>query len=167
MKGYNLKRVCLSAVVCALIIQMLSVISIGDTCVQTSQVDFEGGTTLNTSVTLSPGNVTLALSQDWWDSNWNYRIPIDITENSGNTLTNFQILVTIDTASPIFSGKMRGDGGDIRFINASGTLIPHWVESGINSVNTKIWINVSYIPEASTTTIFMYCQRNTTRIALL
>jgi hypothetical protein len=135
---------------------MISSTASGDSWIHNTQGDFELGTTGNTSVTLSPGNVTLEMNKNWWNSNWYYRIPIEITDNSGNDLTNYQILVIIDTASPISAGKMKVNGEDIRFANATGVLIPHWIESGINSVNTKIWVNVSNIPKASKVLIYMY-----------
>ena len=83
---------------------------------------------------------------DWWDTSWVYRKPINITENSGSTLTDYQILVTVDTQSLISAGKMRTNGGDIRFTDTDGTtLINYWVESGINTTSTKIWVKVPSI----------------------
>jgi predicted small secreted protein len=92
----------------------------------------------------------------WWDANWKYRVPIMITENSGFDLTDYQILVTIDTASLIAQGKMRSDCGDVRFTDSDDNEIPYWIESGINSANTKIWIKVPSIPAGGTETIYMY-----------
>ena len=94
---------------------------------------------------------------DWWDTSWVYRKPINITENSGSTLTDYQILVTVDTQSLISAGKMRTNGGDIRFTDTDGTtLINYWVESGINTTSTKIWVKVPSISASSTKTIYMY-----------
>ncbi|MEM4589583.1 MAG: hypothetical protein QXL73_06280, partial [Thermoplasmata archaeon] len=56
----------------------------------------------------------LAFSQgEYWLSGWQYRIPITITERSGNDLIDYQVLITLDTASLISQGKMRNDCGDI------------------------------------------------------
>jgi len=70
----------------------------------------------------------------WWDVNWRYRIPINITERSGNNLTDFQVNITIVDVLPlIYSGKMRPDLGDIRFTyvypNGTEVKIPYWIES--------------------------------------
>jgi hypothetical protein len=94
----------------------------------------------------------------WYNGSWVYRKPIIINNTlNPNSLTDFQVLVIIDTASPIATGKMRLDCGDIRFIDSDGaTLINYWIESGINSSSTKIWIKVPFIPESSTKTIYMY-----------
>ena len=91
-------------------------------------------------------------------SGWGYRrgIIIDNTKNS-NTLTDYQILVTLDTATLISAGKMRSDCGDIRFTDEDGTtLLSYWVEEGCNTANTKIWVKVPSIPASSTKTIYLY-----------
>ncbi|MEM4584643.1 MAG: DUF2341 domain-containing protein [Ignisphaera sp.] len=94
---------------------------------------------------------------DSWLSGWLYRIPITITERSGNTLTDYQVLVTLDTVSLISQGKMRNDCGDIRFTDSDGiTLLNYWIESGCNSANTRIWVKVPNIPANSNKTIYLY-----------
>jgi len=85
-----------------------------------------------------------------------YRIPITIKENSGNSLTDYQVLITIDTASLILQGKMRSDCGDIRFTDANRNLLNYWIESGCNTANTRIWVKVPFIPANGQVTIYMY-----------
>ncbi|MCK4429390.1 MAG: hypothetical protein KAU95_03375, partial [Candidatus Aenigmarchaeota archaeon] len=41
-----------------------------------------------------------------WVSDWNYKIPITLTENSGKGLIDYQVLVTIDTQNLISANKM-------------------------------------------------------------
>jgi hypothetical protein len=82
-----------------------------------------------------------------WLSGWAYRRPIIITNNITSALTNYQVLIIIDTQTLISQGKMRSDGGDIRFTDSDGvTLIDYWVESGINTNSTRIWVKVPFIP---------------------
>jgi len=50
-----------------------------------------------------------------------YRIPINITENSGNNLTDYQVLLIINTQQLISQGKMRSDCSDIRFTYYNST----------------------------------------------
>ena len=96
-------------------------------------------------------------SQAGWLSGWSYRIPITITEQSGNVLTDYQVLVTLDTASLISAGKMRSDCGDVRFTDSDGTtLLNYWLEGGCNSTNTKIWVKVPNIPANSSKIIYVY-----------
>ena len=92
----------------------------------------------------------------WWNTSWGYRKPINITEQSGNTLTNYQVKLTIDTVTLISEGKMRSDCGDIRFTDENDNEIPYWIENGCNSANTIIWVKVPNIPANGQTTIYMY-----------
>jgi hypothetical protein len=63
----------------------------------------------------------------------------------------------LDTQSLISAGKMRSDGGDIRFTDSDETtLLNYWVESGINTSSTKIWVKVPSIPASSSKTIYVY-----------
>jgi alpha-tubulin suppressor-like RCC1 family protein len=110
-------------------------------------------TTTSTSTSTSTTSTTSI-----WMSDWKYRKPITIdnTRNS-NTLSNYQVLVTLDTASLISAGKMRSDCGDIRFTDSDAqTQLSYWIESGCNSATTKIWVKVPSIPGSSTKTIYVY-----------
>ena len=95
-----------------------------------------------------------AVADPGWLAGWSYREPVNISSSSA--LTDYQVLVTVDTASLIFDNKMQLDGDDIRFTDSEGTtLLNYWIESGIDTDTTKIWVNV---PSVSTTgtTIYMY-----------
>ncbi len=90
-----------------------------------------------------------------WLTNWNYRRPVTIS-NTGSALTDYQILVTIDTSSIITAGKMLSNGNDIRFTSSDGsTLLSYWIESGINTTSTKIWVKIPSIL-SGTNTIYLY-----------
>ena|GEM_PF-2726844 len=92
-----------------------------------------------------------------WLSGWKYRQTITIDNTaSGNALTDYQILVVLNTTSLISQGKMNSDCSDIRFTDSYGTLINYWLESGCNSANTKIWVKVPFIPASSTQPIYLY-----------
>jgi len=81
-------------------------------------------------------------------------ITIDNSSNA-SSLTNYQVLITVDTATLISAGKMRSDCGDIRFYDQANNL-SYWIESGINTSSTKIWVKVPSIPASSTKVIQMY-----------
>jgi len=94
----------------------------------------------------------------WYDENWLYRKPV-IVDHSDNTtnLSNYQVSITVDTASLISASKMESDCDDIRFTDSNGTnLIDYWIESGCNTDSTQIWVEVPSIPASSTKTIYMY-----------
>lgn len=75
--------------------------------------------------------------------------------NPGAVLTNYFALITVDTASLVTGGLMQNDGEDIRFTDANCNLMNHWIESGMNTAATKIWVNVPSVP-SGLTTISMY-----------
>lgn len=103
-------------------------------------------------------NVTRAAPEGWYNGAWEYRTQV-IVNNTFNpsSLTDFQVWVSVDTASLIDAGKMRADCGDIRFTDSDGvTLLGYWIESGINSSNTKIWVKIPLIPANSTKIVYLY-----------
>ena len=98
------------------------------------------------------------------DPTFPYRIPI-IINNTGNsnTLTDYQVNITLNTASLISQGKMRSDCGDIRFNDNKAfdtalwsNNLSYWILEGCNSTETKIWVKVSSIPANSNNTIYVY-----------
>ena len=91
----------------------------------------------------------------WYNNSWNYRKTITVS-NSGTSLTNYQVLVIIDTASLVTATKMRSDCGDIRLTDTDGsTLLSYWIESGCNTSLTRIWIKIPSI-STGTKTIYLY-----------
>lgn len=86
-----------------------------------------------------------------------YKRAINIT-NGGGALTDYQIPVTVDTATLIAQGKMRGDGGDMRFYadEALTTPLPYFLEGPINSGTTKIWVKAANVPSGNSTVYMTY-----------
>jgi hypothetical protein len=91
-----------------------------------------------------------------WLSGWNYRK--EITISSGSALTDYQISITVDTATLITAGKLLSNCNDINFTDSGGsTLLNYWIESGCNTSTTKIWVKVPSITASPTdTTIYIY-----------
>jgi hypothetical protein len=87
---------------------------------------------------------------------WNYRRQITIT-NTGSTLTDYQVLVTLNTSimgSPYCN--ISDDGSDLRFTNEANTIkYDYWIESWNNSGTSKIWVKVSSIQNGDST-MYMY-----------
>lgn len=86
-----------------------------------------------------------------------YSMNIDISEQASVSLTNYQVELTINTNALTQVGKMNNDGSDMRFYSDSclTTQIPFWIESGMNTTSTKVWVNVPSIPANTVTSIFM------------
>lgn len=109
---------------------------------------------------LKIGGKTTKVSAAWWNESWNYRRSILISNPSNTNLSDFQVSVSIGTSAIIAQGRMKSDCSDIRITDASGNLLPHWIEEnnpGCNSAsgNTKIWVKANTI-SASGSTIYVY-----------
>jgi len=92
-----------------------------------------------------------------WLSGWVYRRAVTITEQSGGTLTDFQVRVELNSSNFDFS-KANADGSDIRFTEDDGeTLLPYWIEKwDSTSEEAIIWVKVPSIPANGETTIYIY-----------
>ncbi|MFH1228674.1 MAG: DUF2341 domain-containing protein [Planctomycetota bacterium] len=87
---------------------------------------------------------------------WQYFKPITIT-NAGSALTNYQVLVTVDTSALISAGKMNSLGNDIRFTDSASTQeFAYWIESGINTAATKIRVKISSLSTGNTVIKMFY-----------
>ncbi len=88
---------------------------------------------------------------------WNYILPITITNNTGAALPAQPTLFVVNTATPIGAGKMQANGNDIRFVyNTCGNYLNYWIESGINTASTQIWVALPAIPNGGTLNVYMY-----------
>jgi len=75
-------------------------------------------------------------------SDWDYKKPITITYSptryggifDGSTLTDYDILIELDTAALITAGKMKSDCDDLRVVESGGeTKLDYWIEGGCNT----------------------------------
>ena len=92
-----------------------------------------------------------------WLTSWNYRKPITIS-NAGSTLSDYQVSITVDTASLVSAipSKLLSSCNDIRFTSSDGsTTLNYWIESGCNTSSTKIWIKIPSIT-TGTNIIYLY-----------
>ena len=94
-------------------------------------------------------------SQDWYDSNWQYRRPILISNPGGTVLTDYQVLVTLNNSFDFTKAKI--DGSDIRITGANGTTLVHfWIEKwDAAGLQAAIWIKIPDLP-VSGAIIYMY-----------
>jgi len=124
-----------------------------------------GQTTSGTSVAGGSGGSGVVIVRYPIPTTLSYRKPITVNNTSNaSTLTGYQILVTVDTASLITAGKIQSDCDDIRFTDDSTSYdtagwynnYPYWIESGCNTSTTKIWVKVDSIAASSNKTIYMY-----------
>ncbi|MGI6423118.1 MAG: DUF2341 domain-containing protein [Candidatus Dojkabacteria bacterium] len=95
------------------------------------------------------------LSKAWYNNNWLYRRAVTVS-NSGSTLTNEDVLITLDTQSLITAGKLQSNCNDLRFVDSNDTtLLSYWIEGGCNTTSTKIWVRIPSLPSGGKT-IYAY-----------
>jgi len=92
----------------------------------------------------------------WWNSSWQYRKNITITENSGNTLTDYQVPINIT-----YDADMVSDFSDLRFTwynstDTTETEIPYWIEDKVDSSWAYVWVKVPSISALGTETVYVY-----------
>ncbi|MBO8180274.1 MAG: DUF2341 domain-containing protein [Archaeoglobus sp.] len=91
-----------------------------------------------------------------WLSGWTHRRGITITEQSGSTLTDYQVRIELNSSNFDFA-KANADGSDIRFTADDGeTLLPYWIKKWPSQPYIKTWIKVPSIPAGGSTTIKVY-----------
>lgn len=97
------------------------------------------------------------MSSNWYDYSWLYRQPITVN-NAGSALTDYQLSLTVNTQALVTAGKMRADGNDIYFTSSDGqTGLSYWIDSGMNTTTTVIWVKVTSIPVGTPAiTIYLY-----------
>jgi gliding motility-associated-like protein len=100
-------------------------------------------------------------------SGWDYRNEIDVDNTlNASAFSDFQVQLTINTSDLITAGKLRADGGDIRFLNSSGTNLEFWIENGTyNKSNTTIWVKCDHLAASTITNIYMFYGNETSATA--
>jgi len=88
-------------------------------------------------------------------TDYRFRVPVTINNPNG-LLSNFQVRVNLNTQALILAGKMRIDGGDIRFTDGSGNTLSYWFDPNtLNTTATEYWVKITSVP-AGASTIFMF-----------
>lgn len=86
---------------------------------------------------------------------WEYYKQISVLENSGNTLTDYQVLVQLSGSN--FPTGTRSDGADIRFTDTNGNELSYWIGSfDYSGRSAKIWVRVPTISAGGTSTVRIY-----------
>jgi len=88
---------------------------------------------------------------------WNYKESIYLKNFDAQNYQNAQVALSINTASLIAGGKLENDASDLRFMNDSETqTLSYWIEQGINTSNTKVWVKIPQLNASGRTRIAMY-----------
>ncbi|MFE3846247.1 DUF2341 domain-containing protein, partial [Thermoplasmatota archaeon] len=100
----------------------------------------------------------------WFDNDWSYRKQFIVNENSGSTLTDYQVPITVDYGSGedngdtvYVDGNSRSDFGDIRFTDATGlNEFDYWLEIKTDGVEALFWVEIDSLPASSDTSLYLY-----------
>jgi len=103
---------------------------------------------------VSSGSVN-ALTAPWWNSNYQYRQAISVTNSQSIATTSpFQQKIVLNATQDdlLFNGTY----ADFVFVNSTNNLIPAWIESN-NAGNITVWLKLSGgIPANSNVTVYVY-----------
>jgi len=94
-----------------------------------------------TSTTGQPGTAddTGAICPpDWWDCAWPHRQRLSLTRTIGRPLVDVPVPVLI-THGRVDHERMQSDGEDVRFVSATGTLLPYEIERWDPSAVSTLW----------------------------
>ncbi len=120
----------------------------------------ETGISHKENITVANGDVKLQ-NIPWWDYNWTYREPINISNTAGNQ-TDYQVKIELNSSNVGLNWNWTNDGNDARFTyynTTSGTKTEtdYWIESWDSTANTSIiWVKVPFLENNTDTTIYMY-----------
>lgn len=85
---------------------------------------------------------------------WTFRKPVEISNNEGVALTDFQVKVVFDSSFDF--DNVDAGGNDIRFSASDGTELAYWIESWNDATPlATVWVKVPSIP-VDGTTIYVY-----------
>ncbi|MBC7472248.1 MAG: DUF2341 domain-containing protein, partial [candidate division SR1 bacterium] len=87
-----------------------------------------------------------------------YKKVISITNPDINAITNYEGSITLDTASLISAGKLRGDCGDLRVKDSDGTTnLSYYLEKGsCNNPSSILWFKKPNLPTGVSTVTLSY-----------
>jgi hypothetical protein len=86
---------------------------------------------------------------------WKYQREINIMENSGTSLIDYQILIELKAND--FPEEAQSSGADIRFTDANGKELSYWMEGrDLAAKIGMVWVKVPNIPANGDARIRMY-----------
>ncbi|HEY7759918.1 MAG TPA: DUF2341 domain-containing protein, partial [Burkholderiales bacterium] len=102
------------------------------------------------------GSLTVSGVSGWWDTSWQYRRQIVVDNLGRGQLTDFPILVALDT-STIDYAQTQNQGQDLRFVDGNGAVLAHEIELWNESGTSYVWVKVPVVDaNSSSDYITMY-----------
>lgn len=108
-------------------------------------------------IIFSPGEVFSQTTSNCF-AKWDYRRKIQVDNTNGPALSNYNLRLAVNTSNLIGQGKMQNEGSDLRFSTFGDCCdsLDYWVESGMNSSNTIIWVRIPQIRSGRRENIYMF-----------
>jgi hypothetical protein len=115
---------------------------------------FENSDNIETweNLKIESGNVILNTT---FNTDWKYRLPIRITEQSGTNLTDYHILIKLTNENFDYT-KAQKNGDDIHIEDENNIELNFWIEEWDNTETSKIWVKIPAITAKETLTIYLY-----------
>jgi len=87
----------------------------------------------------------------WFNTSWNNKIQVNITENGGTTRNDYAVKLQVN-----FSTGMNTNYSDLRFLNYTETgELSYWIES-YNNTYATVWLKVPLLQASNITSVYMY-----------
>ena len=89
---------------------------------------------------------------------WMYNLPIQVQNNNTVNAVNYQLKIVVNTQNLISNGQMLANGNDLRFSDGctSSNFFNYWIEGGLNTPTTAIWVKIPLIAANTSSTVFMF-----------
>jgi hypothetical protein len=83
---------------------------------------------------------------------------VTVNNTASVNAVNYQLRLVLNTQAIISNSMMASNGDDIRFgkVCDGSTLYNYWIESGINTPTTVIWVKIDTIYANSSRTFFLF-----------
>lgn len=94
----------------------------------------------------------------WYDCNWSYRSDVVITENAGTALTDYQVLLNLNSASLHANYNWSSNGQDLRVIDTDdSSQLDFYLHSWNASAKTaEVWVKIPSLAANASKTIHLY-----------
>jgi hypothetical protein len=81
-----------------------------------------------------------------------------VTNASGSEVADYQLRLVIDTQTLIAEGRLQALGEDLRFGGSQDGdgFFPHWIESGINTNATVVWVRLPLLAAEGATPLWRH-----------
>lgn len=135
-----------------------SIVPLGDGSTFIWEDDFEDTSKINTSSTkncsidIFSGTVSMQNTYIAWETypEWTRLKSISIINDGEEEFDNYVIELTI-----AYDGDMQPDFDDLRFTNASGSVLSYWIGER-TAQDAQVFVRISFIPASTTIPIYMF-----------